>query len=208
MVSRAVALCGTELVDPPMRTLRAGPLSAEFDNGALRYIRFGGVEVLRAIAFLVRDENWGTFTPVLDNLRIEESGTCFTVAYRGTCADATRELVYGATITGRSNGSLDFEVVADPRTDVLTNRTGFIVLHPVDGVAGQPVPHPARRRQRGDLALPRRRSIRPAPSATSARSRTRSRPAPGRPAPWRATPTRWRTSATGPTPPTRPTSAR
>ncbi len=48
MVSRAVILCGTEQVDPPMRALRAGPLTAEYDNGALRYVRFGGVEVLRA----------------------------------------------------------------------------------------------------------------------------------------------------------------
>ena len=63
MVSRAIALYGTEQATAPLRTLLAGPLRAEFDNGALRYIRFGGVEVLRAIAFLVRDENWGTFSP-------------------------------------------------------------------------------------------------------------------------------------------------
>ena len=53
-----------------------------------------------------------------------------------------------------------------------------------------------------------RSSTRPAPSATFARCRTRSRRAPGPPAPWRATPSKWRTSATGPTPPSRPMSAR
>jgi hypothetical protein len=138
MVSRAVKLCGTDLVDPPMRTLTAGPLTAELDNGALRYIRYGGVEVLRAIAFLVRDENWGTFTPTIEDLQVEETADGFSISYRGTCADAARTLVYDAGITGRPDGSLAFEVVADPRTDVLTNRTGFIVLHPAD-VAGQPV---------------------------------------------------------------------
>ena len=61
--STAIRLFGTEQTDPPMRELRAGSLSVQFDNGALRYVRFGGVEVLRAIAFLVRDENWGTFAP-------------------------------------------------------------------------------------------------------------------------------------------------
>ena len=61
------------------------------------------------------------------------------MSYRATVADARRELVYDARITGRSDGSLAFEVIAEPRTDVLTNRTGFIVLHPVDGVAGRPV---------------------------------------------------------------------
>ena len=63
----------------------------------------------------------------------------FRSRYRGRCADATRELVYEATISGRSDGSLSFEAVAEPKTDVLTNRTGFIVLHPVEGVAGHPV---------------------------------------------------------------------
>lgn len=139
MVSRAVRLCGTELVDPPLRTLTAGPLAVAFDNGALRYVRYGGVEVLRAIAFLVRDENWGTFTPTIEDLLVDVSGEGFSVSYRGTCADAARVLVYDARIRGRRDGSLDFEVVARPQTDVLTNRTGFIVLHPVEGVAGRPV---------------------------------------------------------------------
>jgi D-apionolactonase len=48
MVSRATRLCGTDLVDPPMRTPKAGPLTVELDDGALRYVRFGEVEVLRA----------------------------------------------------------------------------------------------------------------------------------------------------------------
>ena len=138
-VSRPVRLCGTEKVDPASRVLKAGPLSVELENGALRYVRLGGSEMIRAIAFLVRDENWGTFTPAIENLRISEHDGEFTVSYRATCADAKRKLVYDATITGRSDGSLLFEAIAEPLTDVLTNRTGFIVLHPVEGVAGHPV---------------------------------------------------------------------
>ena len=71
--SRAVKLCGTEMVDAPSRLLRAGPLSVELDGGQLRYVTFAGIEVLRGIAFLVRDENWGTYTPQIDDLRIEEA---------------------------------------------------------------------------------------------------------------------------------------
>ena len=139
MVSRAIALYGTDQATAPLRTLIAGQLRAEFDNGALRYIRFGGVEVLRAIAFLVRDENWGTFSPEISHLTIDEGDDGFLIRYRGRCADATRELVYEATISGQSDGSLSFEAVAEPKTDVLTNRTGFIVLHPIEGVAGHAV---------------------------------------------------------------------
>jgi hypothetical protein len=139
MISRAITLFGTDQDTPPMRTLRAGPLSVKFDNGALRYIRLGDIEVLRAIAFLVRDENWGTFSPEIEDLDIEERAGEFTVNYRATCSDAKRELVYDTTISGTADGSLSFEAAAEPKTDVLTNRTGFIVLHPVEGVSGHPV---------------------------------------------------------------------
>ncbi|WP_237684311.1 hypothetical protein [Pseudaminobacter soli (ex Zhang et al. 2022)] len=137
--SRAIRLYGTEQVDPPLRTLRAGPLTVEFDNGALRYVRVAGIEVLRGIAFLVRKENWGTFTPDVENLRFQEDADGFTVTYRATCGDASRRIVYDARIEGRADGSLSFVAEAEPLTDLLTNRTGFIVLHPIEGVAGQPV---------------------------------------------------------------------
>jgi hypothetical protein len=136
--SRAVMLCGTAQVDPPPRVLRAGPLSVEFENGALRYVRFGGIEVLRGVAFLVRDDNWGTFTPAISDLKIEERPDSFAVSYRAVCRDAVRCLVCEATISGKSDGALVFAVTAEAETDVLTNRTGFVVLHPA-ALAGRPV---------------------------------------------------------------------
>ncbi|GLS18355.1 hypothetical protein GCM10007874_13720 [Labrys miyagiensis] len=137
--SLAIRLYGTEESSAQTRLLKAGPLSAELDGAALRAIRLGGIEMIRAIAFLIRDENWGTLSPEITDLAVEESSEGFSVSYRATCEDAKRKLVYDAHIAGRSDGSLDFEVTAHPHTDVLTNRTGFIVLHPLVGVAGQPV---------------------------------------------------------------------
>src|SRR3954467_7263753 len=92
--SRAVRLCGTDAVDPVSRVLRAGPLSAELQNGALRYVRLGETEMIRAIAFLLRDENWGTFAPTIEDLKVDEQPHAFSVTYRATCADAKRRLVY------------------------------------------------------------------------------------------------------------------
>jgi hypothetical protein len=77
--------------------------------------------------------------PKIENLKIEETGDAFTVSYRATCQDQKRTLVYDATISGKADGSLAFAAVAEPVTDVETNRTGFIVLHPVKGVAGHTV---------------------------------------------------------------------
>jgi len=136
---RAIKLFGTEVPEPKVRTLRAGALSAVFDNGALRYIKLGETEVLRAIAFLVRDENWGTFTPEIGNLKVKQGKSDFRVTYEARCKDAKRSLTYRAEISCGADGALRFAADALPETDFLTNRTGFIVLHPLTGVAGYPV---------------------------------------------------------------------
>ncbi|HSG88620.1 MAG TPA: hypothetical protein VLA56_05370, partial [Pseudomonadales bacterium] len=138
-LSRAVKLFGTDVPDTRGRTLRAGALSAVLDNGALRYIRINGVEVLRGIAFLVRDENWGTFAPAISGLRVRQGEDGFEVVYLARCADRGRAIRYEARIVGAADGSLAFTANATPETDFLTNRTGFVVLHPLKGVARCPV---------------------------------------------------------------------
>lgn len=137
--SRAILLTGTDQPNVAGRTLKAGPLTAELENGALRTIRFGGVEVLRTVAFLVRDENWGTFDPAISDLKVTEGADGFTVSYKAVFSDAKRRLRLEARIAGKPDGSLSFGATATPETDFLTNRTGFVVLHPLKGVAGHPV---------------------------------------------------------------------
>jgi len=136
--SRSIKLTGTEQKDLPGRTLTAGSLSVELDNGQLRYLRVGGVEVLRAVAFLVRDENWGTYIPVLSGLRVDQRADGFSVSYDAVCRRPGQEIAFSATIEGRGD-QLSFEATATPKTDFLTARTGFVVLHPLNGVAGRPV---------------------------------------------------------------------
>jgi hypothetical protein len=135
----AIALCGTEQPDVVGRTLTAGPMSVELDNGQLRYLKVNGVEVLRAVAFLVRDENWGTYVPTLSDLKVEQRKDGFSVSYQAACKKGAQEIVYDATITGRADGSLEFGGTATPKTDFLTARTGFVVLHPLSGVVGNAV---------------------------------------------------------------------
>src|SRR6476659_6108610 len=112
--SRAIKLCGTEQPDGVGRVLTAGPLSVELDNGNLRYLKVGGVEVLRSLAFLVRDENWGTYIPALSDVVVEQRPDGFSVSLHGVCRRAGQEIAYDARIDGRSDGSLDFSGVATP----------------------------------------------------------------------------------------------
>ena len=138
MTSRLVKLFGTE--EPPVETrlLRAGPLSVELDAGNLRYIRYHGHEAIRAVSYVVRDQYWGTFNAEIENLEIEETAEGFTVTYDAECKNDTQSFRYAAKITGSADGTLRFEAAGSPVTDFLTNRTGFVVLHPVAGVAGFP----------------------------------------------------------------------
>jgi hypothetical protein len=137
--SRAIMLFGTEEKVTPRRALSAGPLSCELDGGNLRYVRIGGKEAIRAIAFIVRDRDWGTYNPAIEDLRIEQRADGFDVSYQAICKDANQELHYSARIRGGADGRLAFEAMATAITDFVTNRTGFVVLHPIEGVAGHAV---------------------------------------------------------------------
>jgi hypothetical protein len=137
--SRAIALCGTEQPDTAGRILTAGPLSVEFDNGQLRYLKVNGIEVLRAIGFLIRDKDWGTATPAISNLKVDQRNDSFSVSFHAAIAIGNQALAYEAKIEGTGDGNLEFTGTAAPKTDFLTARTGFVVLHPLKGVAGHPV---------------------------------------------------------------------
>ena len=142
--SRAIKLFGTEQKVAPPVLLSAGPLTAELDDGGLRYIRLGGKEVLRGVAFLVRDKNWGTYNPAIENLKIDSKGGGFTVSYDAECRDDAQAFRFSARIEGKADGSLAFSATGEALSDFLTNRTGFVVLHPVAGVAGRSRPEVGR----------------------------------------------------------------
>jgi hypothetical protein len=138
-LTRAIKLYGTEVPDGKRRMLEAGAITAMLDNGALRYIRYRGTEVLRGIAYLIRDKNWGTYAPVIEGLKVRQNRDGFTVAYTATANDKTQGIRYAARIEAKADGTVMFQVTSTPLTDFITNRTGFVVLHPLTGVVGEPV---------------------------------------------------------------------
>jgi D-apionolactonase len=134
----SVMLTGTDQPVEAPRPLTAGKLTAELESGNLRYIRYDAVEMIRAVSFIVRDKNWGTYNPEISNLEVSENGASFKVTYDAVTRDSGQEFRYSAVITGDSSGKLDFVARGEAVTDFLTARTGFIVLHPIEGVAGAP----------------------------------------------------------------------
>lgn len=135
----SIILTGTAVEEPVKQLLKAGALEATFDAGALRWIRWNGVEVLRGISFLVRTPGWGTPAPVITNLRIDEQAGDFRVCYDAYFGEAGSGVLASIRFNGRAEGGV--EATADIRADApfSTNRTGFVILHPLVGVAGTEV---------------------------------------------------------------------
>jgi hypothetical protein len=73
---------GTEEKLPETIILKAGSLSADFVAGGLRAIRYKGREVIRAIAYVVRDKDWGTYTPAISDFSCRQEESKFTRAFR------------------------------------------------------------------------------------------------------------------------------
>jgi hypothetical protein len=137
--SSAIRLFGTEEPVPETPVLRAGPLECSLDAGNLRHIKIHGVEAIRAVSYIVRDRNWGTYSPEISDLTIEQDAGGFRVSYRAVCKDAQQGFAYTARIEADASGNLGFAAEGEALSDFVTNRTGFVVLHPVAGVSGAPV---------------------------------------------------------------------
>lgn len=133
-----IELFGTDEPEPEVRTIVVGDLSFELTAGAIGAVRFGGVEVLRGIAWLVRDRDWGTPAPEMSGLHVERCGEGVRVTWLAACRNPGGErLDYAAMIKATAN-TLSFTVEADARVDFTTNRMGFCVLHSAD-LAGAPL---------------------------------------------------------------------
>src|SRR5215469_7645410 len=92
--------------------------------------------MIRAVSFVLRDENWGTYAPEITDLNLQEEPDLFRVSYKATVSGKDKEFAYSVVIVGKSDGSLSFSAQGAAISDFLTNRTGFVVLHPIQGVAG------------------------------------------------------------------------
>ena len=135
--TQALRLYGTDDEAPAARTLGAGALTATLEAGKLRWIRFGGVEALRGLAFVVRGSGWETYAPTITNLEIEEAAGGFRVGFDARIESADGDLAFRADIVAEDEKSLIFTVEMTPETAFRSNRSGFVALHAIEGVAGE-----------------------------------------------------------------------
>ncbi|MCZ4312980.1 hypothetical protein O4H66_06140 [Comamonadaceae bacterium G21597-S1] len=117
------------------RLLQAGPLSCRLEDGGLRAICWHGEEVVRAIAYLFRDEDWGTVPAAIRHRTTAQPAAGFALAFDLAWTLPHGRLRAQARIDGHADGVLTFKVDATADAPLSTNRCGFVVLHAA-GVAG------------------------------------------------------------------------
>ncbi len=129
---------GTTERPEEIAVFRVGQLSFELRGGAVGRILYGKVEVLRGISYLIRDENWGTCPIRLSAFKTQVSKNQLAISYSAKTRNGDSMLTFKARITVTPN-RIEFVATAIPDKDFKTNRTGFVVLHPITSVAGKPL---------------------------------------------------------------------
>jgi len=108
------------------------------EDGDLRGVRAGAVEVVRRLSMAVRDTDWVTIAPQPRAFDVQQDDDGFRVAFRSRHVGSGIDLSWDATITGSPGGELVYEMDATLATSCAYNRIGLVVLHPA-GFAGAPV---------------------------------------------------------------------
>jgi len=118
--------------------LHAGPVQMLYESGFLRYITYGETEILRMIYFALRDENWATLSLQTEQEVTDIQADHFTIEYDAYHEkDGRRIFQWRVSISGFADGSLEFMIRGRALTDLLKNRAGFCILHPISA-ARQP----------------------------------------------------------------------
>lgn len=129
-----------------MKNLRAGLLTAGYENGFLRRISYGETEVLRMIYFALRDHNWNTIASHIENENISLEEDSFEISY--DCLNTEGGLTimeWKAMIKGGADGTVTFELQGRMIEDFRRNRAGFCILHPLNISGGScTIIHPDR----------------------------------------------------------------
>ena len=130
-LSPPVSYYGKDTLLAEHKELRAGPLSLIFEDGDLRYIRFGDKEIIRRVYVAIRDHNWDTILPKLSNLQADIADKKFKITYSVENKQDDIHFSWQGTITGEEDGTVTFGMDGEAVSTFERNRIGFCLLHPM-----------------------------------------------------------------------------
>lgn len=138
MASRWQLIHGRSDAPPERIALQAGPVSLVLEDGDLRYVRYGDVEMLRRVYVAVRDANWRTPPMTVTELQGERTDQTFAVTYVGRFKQQQVDFVARVRIDGSADGTVRFALNGEAQSTFQRNRIGICVLHPIESCAGRP----------------------------------------------------------------------
>jgi hypothetical protein len=112
----------------------AGELSATIEGSAVRWLRYGGVEILRGVDLSVRDQSWGTVGAVITNVRLTSGDASTELSFHAAYRSAEVDFEADASITFAPD-HVRYVVHGVANRTFWKNRIGLVVLHPMS-VAG------------------------------------------------------------------------
>jgi hypothetical protein len=120
------------------RPLQAGPLRAEWVDGCLCHIRYGGIEILKSMAFVVRDGEGEKCTPGIGELDLRQEAGRFELSFEAVSDCEGRSLAWRVRIMGTARG-LSLAAWALAHSGFRGSRAGLEILYPGSGMAGQSI---------------------------------------------------------------------
>jgi len=121
---------------PKQTILKAGQLEMTYWNGSIRWIKIGNTEILRMIYSAVRDRNWGTIEPKIEEETVEIRDDSFNIRLKVSYIAEPIHFTANYLISGEKN-KIRFEMDGASQSDFLKNRIGFCILHPVNECVGK-----------------------------------------------------------------------
>ena len=123
-------LYGTDEALPLDMALQAGLLSMTLRGGHIVDLKVAGYEVWHGVTFLYRDPDWGTPEPVFRHIVHEAVQNGFSLQLEGFIPTQPA-IDLRLKLHGDSQGTVKIEARAVPRGDILTNRIGLCLMHPM-----------------------------------------------------------------------------
>lgn len=119
---------------------QTGALEFLWNEGDLRAVKFDGVEILRGLSGPVRDAGWGTVGEMVTSDEVEAAGNRWSARCVSRLSGIDAEKTVSVEVVGKGD---EVEIVAcfalRANEAFESNRAGFCVLHPLEGVRGTPV---------------------------------------------------------------------
>jgi hypothetical protein len=118
--------------------LRAGPLHLIYDNGMLRSVHCGKVEVVRRVYMALRDRFWNTIPYTIDDFVLQNDADSFALSF--TALHHANDIRFGwqGIFTGTTEGVVTLSMRGEAGATFPRNRIGWCVLHPLGSCKGVP----------------------------------------------------------------------